>query len=92
MQARNELRVAIDAQILPARNGGVAHALLALVRALGRLPDGGEAYRLVVASEEEAAFWRPWLGPNQDLVLMNQCGKKLERERPHRLLWRITRS
>ena len=68
MNAREDLRVAIDAKILPWRNGGVAHALIALLRALAELPDGNESYRLVVSSEEEEAFWRPELRPNQDLV------------------------
>lgn len=89
MQAKTNLNVAIDAQILPARNGGVAHALLALVRALGRL-GGHETYRLVVSSEEEATFWRPWLSPNQELVLTSEW-RKSERKRA-RLLWRMTRS
>jgi glycosyltransferase involved in cell wall biosynthesis len=89
VQARNSLRVAIDAQILPARNGGVAHALLALVRALGVL-EGGETYRLVVASEEEAAYWRPWLSRNQELVLINEW-REAQRKKALNLFWRITR-
>ena len=62
MSDRTALRVAIDAQILPWRNGGVTHALVALMRALAELRDGRESYCIVVASQEEAAFWRPELG------------------------------
>jgi hypothetical protein len=52
------LEVAIDALILPERNdGGLALALLALVRARGPLSDGDEAQVLVVDTAEQAAFW-----------------------------------
>ena len=69
------IRVAIDAEILPWRNGGVAHALCALLHALAELPDGDESYRLVVGSEEEANFWRPEIGRNQTLVMRGEQGR-----------------
>lgn len=57
------LHVAIDAEIVPWRNGGVAHALVSLVSALSQLEDGDERYTLTVESEETFAFWRTHLGP-----------------------------
>jgi glycosyltransferase involved in cell wall biosynthesis len=63
------LRIAIDAALLPWRNGGIAHALISLVRALSELTDGDETYCLVVDTEEEAAFWQPRAGPNQTVVI-----------------------
>jgi len=92
VQTRVGLRIAIDAQILPWRNGGVAHALLALIRAFAELQDGNEIYRLVVASEEEAAFWRPELGPNRDLVVRTEYDRMQVRERSRNLLGLATRA
>jgi len=63
------MRVALDAEVLPSSGGGIAHALLALVRALGTLSCQNESYVLVVSSEEQEAFWRPHLGPNQTLTV-----------------------
>jgi glycosyltransferase involved in cell wall biosynthesis len=68
MYERKELRVAIDAQVVPWRNGGVTQALIALLRGLGSLQDGDETYRIVVGSDEEIRFWRSVVGPNQELA------------------------
>ena len=77
-----ELHVGIDAQVLPWRNGGVAHALMALVRALANLPDANERYSLVVDTEEEEEFWRPLLGPNQSLLRKKKIRPVQMRARP----------
>lgn len=76
------IRIAMDAEVVPWRNGGVAHALLAILRALGQLTDGGETYRVIVGSDEEAAFWGPELGPNQSLVKREDHRKVLARSQP----------
>lgn len=57
------LLVALDAEVVPWRNGGVAHALVSLVSALSRLEDGDERYTLIVESDEAFTFWRSHLGP-----------------------------
>lgn len=66
---RRGIQIGINAQILPQVGGGLVNALLALLRALGSLPDGDERYRLIVGDEEQEAFWRPKISANQDLVL-----------------------
>lgn len=84
------LRVAIDAQVTPQRNGGVALALQALIRALGRLDDGHESYVLVVGSEEEAAYWDPVLSPNQRLTFTtNRSDPGRRRSLTRRVLKRV---
>jgi glycosyltransferase involved in cell wall biosynthesis len=75
---RADLRVAIDAQLLPWRNGGVTHALVALIHSLGQLRDGREHYCVVVATQEEANYWGPILGPNQELILKPASDKKAD--------------
>jgi glycosyltransferase involved in cell wall biosynthesis len=81
MHKRQALRVAIDAQIVPWRNGGVVQALMSLIRALGQLQDGDEDYRVVVGSDEEIAFWQPLLGPNQKLAITAAYFERIARER-----------
>src|SRR5690606_4122398 len=63
---RRPIRVAIDAQGLDLRSGGVAHVLVAVLRAIAQLGDGAESYRILVSSERDAEMWRSELGPNQD--------------------------
>jgi glycosyltransferase involved in cell wall biosynthesis len=66
MIGANGFHVAIDAaSVHPSRTGGVATALMALVRALGRLEDGEESYTIVVHSEEQVSWLGDALGPNQ---------------------------
>jgi glycosyltransferase involved in cell wall biosynthesis len=53
------LKVGIDAgSVSPDRSGGVATGLGALIRALGRLDDGGERYTVIADSDGQA----DWLG------------------------------
>jgi len=68
MAASHTLTVAIDAQVTPEKNGGVALALLALIRALGQLDDGQEAYRLVVASDDQKRFWEGQCQARQTVI------------------------
>ncbi len=75
MTGPNGLQVAIDAgSAHPRRTGGVATALMALVRGLGRLADGSEQYTIVIQSEEQAAWLRDALGSNQRLRTRTTCG------------------
>lgn len=60
-------QIAIEAQILDTTMGGVSSHLAALVKALGEL-DGPERY-LVVCAQENPDWLRPYLGPNQKIVL-----------------------
>jgi|SoiMethySBSTD1v2_1073268.scaffolds.fasta_scaffold80469_3 glycosyltransferase involved in cell wall biosynthesis len=94
------LRVAIDAQVVPWRNGGVATVLTALIRALGRLPDGDEHYTVVARNSEEASFWAPFLGREQSLVDAEEHQRRLRVPSGHRValkrwikrgLWRVAR-
>jgi len=62
------LRVLINAQLTPGgRGGGVEQFLLGLVRALGRLTDGGEEY-ILITNPRHADWLNPYLGPNQRAV------------------------
>ena len=68
LEHRQPLRVAINAQIHPERgHGGVVHALVGLLLALGRLEDGPEQYT-VIGPESEPEWLRPYMAPNQQLV------------------------
>jgi glycosyltransferase involved in cell wall biosynthesis len=69
MNEHEQLRVAIDAQLVPWRAGGTAFALTSLLRALARLQDGHEVYKIVVATPEQAEWWRRIVGPNQEIAL-----------------------
>lgn len=86
-QVQKGIRVGIDAEVLPWRNGGVAHALLAIVRALGKLSDGQETYRIIVHTSEEEAFWSPEVGENQTLVVRDSYDKMQARALP----WGVAR-
>lgn len=61
------LRVGIDARIRPGAIGGIAQAVVSIVRALGQL-DGPEQYAVIVDSDDGRDFVHPHLGPNQQLV------------------------
>jgi len=69
---KGSLRVAIDAQCKPSTGGGVAQAILGLVRALGELNDGPESYVVVVESQEELDWLKRFAGPNERFVVKPQ--------------------
>ena len=61
------LRIAINAQLLPEKSGGIVSVLVGLVRALGQLDDGPEEF--VIVGNRQAPDWlRPFLGSNQRIV------------------------
>ncbi len=59
--------IALDTRVHPRTWGGVAHATMGLVRALGKL-DGPEIYYLIVEDHEQLDWLRPHCGPNQRIV------------------------
>jgi glycosyltransferase involved in cell wall biosynthesis len=67
MTATDEIAIAIDTCILPRTWGGVAHATLGLVKALGKL-QGPEVYYLIVENQEQYDWLSPHVGPNQRIV------------------------
>ena len=61
--------IAINAQLLPGiGTGGVESVITALVASLGKLTDGEEEY-VIIGHWAEGEWLRPYLGPNQRLVL-----------------------
>jgi glycosyltransferase involved in cell wall biosynthesis len=80
MPRRRHLRVALDASHVTYASGGVAQAVLGLIHALGRLGDGDEEYLVVVDSERDGAWLRPFLGPNQRFVTPIIPGMRLVRQ------------
>ena len=69
MNRRECLKVAIDAQTIPGKTGGVAPFLACLIHALGQLGDGSEFYTIIVRSPQQVDWLQPFLGPNQRLVI-----------------------
>jgi glycosyltransferase involved in cell wall biosynthesis len=67
MPSTDKITIAIDTRILPRTWGGVAHATMGLVKALGAL-DGPEVYYLVVEDQEQQDWLTPHLGANQRIV------------------------
>lgn len=63
------LKVAISSQILPGTAGGVATFILSLIHALGRLSDGQETYTIIVGSQQQLDWLKPYAGPNQQFIL-----------------------
>jgi len=64
------LDVAIDAgHVTPGLSGGLAHVLVGLITALGRLSDGPERYVIVVRSAQQSEWLSDFVGPNQRVVL-----------------------
>jgi glycosyltransferase involved in cell wall biosynthesis len=62
------LKILINAQIPPGGLwGGVEQALMGLVHALGRLPDGNERY-ILITSPDRPDWLTPLLGPNQTIA------------------------
>jgi glycosyltransferase involved in cell wall biosynthesis len=66
------LKVAIDVQVTPNISGGIAQAVMCLVRDLGKLRDGSETYTIIVQSDEQAEWLKKVLGPNQQLLLRDR--------------------
>ncbi|HYX29099.1 MAG TPA: hypothetical protein VE863_11075, partial [Pyrinomonadaceae bacterium] len=85
--AAERLKIAIDVTIDAATAGGVAQVALGLVHALGGLSEGNEEYLLIVQSEAEAEYFKPFIGPNQRLAkrpalaLAQRVGNRLQRTR-----------
>jgi glycosyltransferase involved in cell wall biosynthesis len=69
------LRVAIAVRVDPGLSGGVAPAVGSLIHALGRLTDGPEQYTLVVTTDQQEAWLRPLVGPNQQIKRKPQSRK-----------------
>jgi len=73
------LKVAIDARVSAASAGGVAQVILGLVRALGRIDDSSTDYSIVVESDEERDFLKPYLGSNQRFAVKTRSvGKRIQ--------------
>lgn len=69
MSQRENLKVAINAQVTPGISGGVAPFVASLIRALGQLHDGLESYTIIVTSQQQRDWLKPVLGPNQQFVM-----------------------
>ena len=87
------LRVAIDAaEVLPERNGGVAQAIQGLVHALGELDDGPEDYLIIVDSENQIDWLRPFTAANQQFVVKPKSSSPpADRLSPRTVLRPVTR-
>jgi len=85
------LKVAIDACGIGLRggSGGVGQALISLVHDLGTLNDGSEAYTVVVSSQEQAEWVKPYLGPGDRIVFKPMPPPAQKENLPKRLLKRI---
>src|SRR3990172_9870117 len=69
MKGSENLNVAIDPQIMPGTSGGVAQAAMSLVSGLGKLTDGPEIYTIIVNSQQQLEWLKPFAGPNQKFVM-----------------------
>jgi glycosyltransferase involved in cell wall biosynthesis len=68
MGSGQPLKVAINVQIRPASgHGGVEHALMALVKALGQLDDDDTEY-VIIGPYEDPDWLTSYLGPRQRIV------------------------
>jgi glycosyltransferase involved in cell wall biosynthesis len=63
------LKVAIEPQVTPGVDGGIAQFVMSLIKGLGRLHDGDETQTIIVRSQEQIDWLKPYLGPNQVFVL-----------------------
>jgi hypothetical protein len=62
------LRVAVNAQILPAQGaGGVESILIGLIHALGQLNDGPEEYT-IIGPWQNSEWLRPYIAKNQQII------------------------
>ena len=69
MKWGGNLNVAIDPQIMPGICGGVAQAAMNLVSGLGQLTDGPETYIIIVQSQQQLEWLKPFAGSNQRFVM-----------------------
>ena len=69
MSTTGYLKVAIDVRVLPGKAGGSAQFVNALISGLGQLTDGPETYVLVVPSQAQADWLKPFTGSNQQFVI-----------------------
>ena len=69
MKGSKHLNVAIDPQIMPGTDGGVAQAAMSLVSGLGKLTDGPEIYTIIVHSHKQLEWLKPFAGPNQRFIM-----------------------
>jgi glycosyltransferase involved in cell wall biosynthesis len=74
MSQTKHLKVAIDACIDP--GGGVSMFIMGLVHALGQLDDSPEKYIIIVESEEQFNWLKPFIGPNQQLIKKRRMSKR----------------
>jgi glycosyltransferase involved in cell wall biosynthesis len=70
-----KLKVAIEACVIPGAVGGVAHATMGLIYALGRLDDGSEEYQIIVKTQEHIDWLKPHLGSNQRFVIKPESNR-----------------
>jgi hypothetical protein len=52
------IKIAINAQLLPGKSGGVESALLGLLSALGKLEEGAEEY-FIIGNRKEPNWLKP---------------------------------
>jgi glycosyltransferase involved in cell wall biosynthesis len=71
------LSVVVDiGRVIPGVSGGLAHVVVGLVGALGRLTDDSDRYVVVVRSDEQAEWIRRFIGPNMRLLVKPASGRR----------------
>ena len=78
MSATGHLKVAIDLRVLPGKAGGSAQFVSALISSLSRLADGPETYVLIVPSQAQLDWLKPFSGTNQLFVVKTAMSKRDE--------------
>lgn len=73
MDSLHPIAVAINVSVCPGLSGGIEQSTVGLIRALGKL-EGSEQYTLVLRSQEQAEWLKPYCGPNQRIVLKPKPG------------------
>ena len=76
MNNGRQLKVAINVQIAPRINGGIAPFVASLIYALGRLEDGRESYTIIVRDQEQVDWLRPYLGSNQSFAIRTPASNR----------------
>jgi glycosyltransferase involved in cell wall biosynthesis len=75
MSRKGSLEIAIDVPVWPGSSGGVATFIMSLIRSLGELDDGSEAYKIIVRGNDQIDWLKPYMGPNQKFVLWEHFGE-----------------